>query len=850
MMIAEKRPITRQDAFVIAAGLIALASLYPFSDRLFDIACELAFVIGAISVLEMARNLRLFVRDDYPLFLAVSVGVVAALQLVHTATYPSLHLLGGGDANLTEQLQLAGGLLLAAAMLAAPFVAGRRLALLPLVGCYALVTGLILAVIFSGSAPPVLTAEGTATTLAITTNLLVAFALAFAVGLTRRRRKRIEPALATVVEIALCVAALGWLLRIFLPVDEFTHLIGVLFIALLYVAVTKNGLARPTTLMVAELKEHGEHEARGRTRALAQLRDSDERYRTVFEQSPAGLLLFDRKLVVTGCNARLCELLKSPEEAIVGRDLHELPDAQLVAQISAALEGQTGVFEGRLRNTFHGGEELFISARAAPLVNAYDESTGGIAIIVDLTESKRAEELIERLAFRDTLTGLPNRTLLRDRLRRALLAAPRSAAQLTVLCLNLDHFADTNHLVGNAGADRMLQEVAARLESVVRATDTVARWGADEFIVLLPEAKGTEGATRVAEELAHALVAPFEVDDRTIALTASVGVALFPHDGADAETLLEHAAIAKGRAKAADGNSLRFYDAAAGREVMERVALEDELRRALHEHEFVLYYQPQVDLERAHIVGVEALVRWQHPQRGLVAPIAFLPVVETMGIMEELTAWVVAEACRQAAAWQRGGHAVRMAVNLSARDFHGGRVIAVVDAALGVSGLAPQWLEVELTETAIVEDTEATARQLEALRARGITVALDDFGTGYSSLSHLRTLPISRVKIDRSFVSRVAVDGRDAAIVCAMIDLIHSLGLEATAEGIESEEDLAFLRGCSCDLGQGYLFSRPLPAEACAELLGRKVQSYATSVADRASSDITPSATLVTGRDT
>jgi diguanylate cyclase (GGDEF)-like protein len=516
----------------------------------------------------------------------------------------------------------------------------------------------------------------------------------------------------------------------------------------------------------------------------------------------------------------------------VGSDLHALPDAQLVAQIGSALEGQTGVFEGRLRNVFNGGEELFISARAAPLVNADEESAGGIAIIVDLTESKRAEELIERLAFHDTLTGLANRTLLRDRLRRALLAAARGRSPLAVLYLDLDRFADANHLLGQAGADRVLQTVAARLETVVREADTVARWGADEFILLLPEARGTDAATRVAEELARALAAPLEIDGHAITLTASVGIALFPHDGTDAEMLLEHAAIATAHAKAADGNCLRFYDAAVGREVRERVELEGELRRAISEREFVLFYQPQVDLESAHIVGVEALVRWQHPQRGLLPPDAFLPVVETMGLMEELTAWVAAEACRQAAAWQRAGRPVRMAVNLSARDFRSERVTTAVDAALSASGLEPQWLEVELTETAIVEDIEATARQLEALRARGITVALDDFGTGYSSLTHLRTLPIRRVKIDRSFVSRAAGDGRDAAIVGAMIDLIHSLGFEAIAEGIETEQDLAFLRGHACDLGQGYLFSRPVPAEACAELLRDDLCLPAAAVAD------------------
>jgi EAL domain-containing protein (putative c-di-GMP-specific phosphodiesterase class I) len=330
------------------------------------------------------------------------------------------------------------------------------------------------------------------------------------------------------------------------------------------------------------------------------------------------------------------------------------------------------------------------------------------------------------------------------------------------------------------------------------------------------------GATHVSEQLVQALAVPLQIDGRALALTASVGIALFPQDGIDAEKLLKHVVMAKDQAKAADDASVRFYDAATGHDVMDRVALADDLRRALREGELVLYYQPQIELESDHIVAVEALVRWQHPQRGFLPPDAFVPIAESMGLIEELTTWVVNEACRQTAVWQEQGYYLRTAVNLSARDFRSGHVCAVVDAALADSGLAPQWLEVELTETAIVEDSEATAEQLTALRERGVTVALDDFGTGYSSLSHLRTLPISRVKIDRAFVSRAAVEEREATIVGAMIGLIHSLGLEAIAEGIETEADLAFLRDQACDLGQGYLFARPLPADECSELLSRR----------------------------
>jgi diguanylate cyclase (GGDEF)-like protein/PAS domain S-box-containing protein len=822
MALDNQRAITAKDVLLVSLGLVGLVALYPLSDRLFDMACELAFVIGAVSVLEMARKLRWFVSDDYPLFLATSVAFVAALQLAHAAADPRLALLGAGDSNLGEQLQLASGIVLGVAMCIAPWLAGRRLRFVPWLGAFALGCGVLLAAIYWWHVfPSAIQADGSASSTTQVIDVLVAGALCAAGALTYRQRRRLNPALARAVEVALLCAAVGWLLRIFLPSDDITRLTSVLFIALVYIAVAENGLARPTALMVSDLKEHDEQATRERGQALSQLRLSEERYRTVFDQSPAGLLLFDSELIVTRCNARLSELFHNPEEAIVGYDLHSLSEPGLAAAIGAARDGALGVFEGRFENPFNEGKELWISARTAPLFDACGRPAGGVGIIVDLTESKRAEELIERLAFNDTLTGLANRTQLRDRLRAALLGVARAHWQVAVLYVDLDRFAAVNDLVGHAGADRVLQEVAARLAPLVRATDTLARWGGDEFVVLLGDVNGEEAATRVAEQIAAALAAPWRIDGRQFALSASLGLAVAPHDGSDAETLLEHVAIAARRAKAAGGATFRFYDAEMGREVSERVRLEAELRLALERHEFVLYYQPQVDLARNEITGVEALVRWQHPQRGLLPPAAFLGLAESTGLIEQLTAWVVDEACGQAAAWRdQGAPQLRMAVNLSARDFRSERVVGVVAGALERSGLAPSLLEVELTETAIVEDGAATARQLEALQDLGVTVALDDFGTGYSSLSHLRTLPISRVKIDRSFVSQVSDERRSAAIVGAMVDLIHSLGLEAIAEGIETQEDLNFLRGYACDLGQGYLFSRPIPAGECAKLLG------------------------------
>jgi diguanylate cyclase (GGDEF)-like protein/PAS domain S-box-containing protein len=823
MASGKQRVITGRDMLVVSLGLTGLTALYPLSDRLFDSACELVFVIGAVVVLEMARRLRWFVSDDYPLFLAVSVAFVAALQLAHAAADPRVALLGASDSNLAEQLQLASGIVLACAMCIAPWFAGRRLRLVPWLVGFVLGCGVLAVTIYWWHLFPVaVEADGGASGAAWLIEALVAAALGSAVWMTHRQRRHLSPALVRAVEVAVVCAAIGWLLRIFFPSDDITRLTNVLFIALLYLAVTENGLARPTALMLNDLKEHDEQATRERGQALGQLRVSEERYRIVFEQSPVGLFLFDSELIVTRCNARLAELVQRPQEKFVGYDLHELAESGFAAAVRAARDGTLGVFEGNFTSTFNAGKERWISARTAPLLDGCGQSAGGVGIIVDLTESKRAEDLIERLAFNDTLTGLANRTLLRDRLRAALLGVARSQRRLAVVHIDLDRFAAINDLVGHAGADRVLQDVATRLAPLVRNTDTLARWGGDEFVVVLVDVSGEEAATRVAEQIAAALSASWNSDGQQFALSASLGLAIAPHDGSDAETLLEHAAIATRRAKAAGGARSFFYDAEMGREVNSRVRLEAEMRQALEGGEFELYYQPQVDLLSNQIAGAEALVRWQHPQRGLLAPAAFLDVAESTGLIEQLTAWVVDEACAQAAAWlAQGGPALRMAVNLSARDFRGERVVGLVAGALERSGLAPSLLEVELTEAAIVEDGPSTARQLEALRELGVAIALDDFGTGYSSLSHLRQLPIARVKIDRSFVTQVADDPRSATIVRAMVGLIHGLGLEAIAEGIETEGDLAFLRDHGCDLGQGYLFSRPVPAEEFAKLVDR-----------------------------
>jgi diguanylate cyclase (GGDEF)-like protein/PAS domain S-box-containing protein len=810
--------ITRGDILTIAAGLTVLAAVMLLSPAAFDLAWILVYTVAAACALEMARNLRWFVRDDYPVFLALSVAVVAALQLLHVAAELGLVPLGSRSHEAAGQIALATGFVLAGSMLVAPFILGRRIRPALWVVAITLTAGLFVAAIVWWHVFPAVLEETGVSAFAQAGDLVIAGMLLAGGALTWRRRRLLQPEFHAAMQIALAGAALGWALHAFLRSDDITHLMSVLFIALICIAITRNGLARPTTLLFSQLREDKLQAARMRELTLEELRVSEQHYRTVFEQSPAALFLFDTSLRATGCNARLAKLLRSPEESIIGADLRDLAEPNLIAVSESALSGQLGVYEGEFR-LGPGRDEQWVSVRAAPLFDAAERVGGGIGIIVDTTEGKRAEQLIERLAFHDALTGLANRTLLRDRLRQTLASSGRSGTGVALLYVDIDRFADLNHLLGRAGADHVLQAVAARLQPIVREADTIARWGADEFVVVLQDVQGSDGALRVATKVHAALADPWHWEGHSFDVTASVGIALFPSDGEDADALLEHVMIAAQEAKDRGGDTYQLYDHVMGSEVAQRIEIEHELRLAIEREELELFYQPQIDLATESMVGVEALVRWRHPARGLLPPAAFLPVAESTGLIEDLTAWVIGEACRQAAEWQAIGYRpLRVAVNLSARDFKSGGVAEMVDAALRESGLSAEWLEVELTETAVVADTDSTASQLQALRARGVAIALDDFGTGYSSITHLQTLPILRVKIDRSFVSGVCEDERAAAIVGALITLINSLGLEAVAEGVESADELAFLRANGCAIGQGYFFSRPLPAADLAAL--------------------------------
>jgi diguanylate cyclase (GGDEF)-like protein len=427
---------------------------------------------------------------------------------------------------------------------------------------------------------------------------------------------------------------------------------------------------------------------------------------------------------------------------------------------------------------------------------------------------KVAEHQMEYLAHHDALTGLPNRILVQDRFDQARAHADRSGLKIALLFLDLDNFKTINDSLGHTVGDALLKQIAGRLTECVRDTDTISRQGGDEFLVVLPALHHTDDAAPVLGKLMEHLREPILADGHELATSVSIGIAIYPDDGRDFDTLLKKSDTAMYRAKGAGRNAYRYFDEQMNVEAVEHLSLRNDLRRALDRSEFVLHYQPQLDLTTGAVVGVEALMRWNHPERGLVAPGHFIPLAEESGLIVPMSVWVMQEACRQAMRWRAAGLPdLLMAVNLSAVQFRRGDVEQTVMQALAVSGLNPEFLELELTESTLVYESEAVLETLQRLKQRGVRLSIDDFGTGYSSLSYLKRFAIDKLKIDQSFIRDLAVDPDDAAIVRAIIQMAHSLGLKALAEGVETAEMLARLRVFGCDEVQGYHFARPMPAQ-------------------------------------
>lgn len=586
---------------------------------------------------------------------------------------------------------------------------------------------------------------------------------------------------------------------------------GEVFWASLRLSVMRNDYGQPVALIgyLSDITER------------IKAREMLELHARIFNDSEEGILITDANLAIVSVNAACCRITGYAAEEMIGQSPRLLQsgrhDKGFYEEMWRAIDSR-GNWRGELWDKRKNGEAFPIWISISVVRNAQGRITHYFAIMSDVSERKRSEEQIHYLAYFDVLTGLPNRSLFFRLTDQALLEAKRDQAHAALLFVDLDRFKPINDSLGHEVGNQLLRQVATRLREALRAEDVVARLGGDEFAVALFDIAQRDHAANVARKLLDVLKEPFRIHNHELKLGASIGIAIYPEDSPDTETLLRLADLAMYRAKQS-GEGYAFFSEELNRRALQRLRVEAGLRRALAQDELLLHYQPKVDIATGRVVGAEALVRWRHPETGMVPPGEFIPVAEESGLVVDIGNWVLNAACAQASAWRQAGlPPVKIAVNLSAREFApdlSERVKEVLDR----HGLPPSFLELEITEGVLAKSTEGVIRMMGELMSLGIGLSLDDFGTGFSSLSYLKRFPVDTLKIDRSFVTGIPGDANDCAIAGAIVSMAKQLRHTVIAEGVETQDQLAFLRQIGCDAIQGFLFSRPLDAASFEALL-------------------------------
>ncbi|HWA13762.1 MAG TPA: EAL domain-containing protein [Burkholderiales bacterium] len=571
-------------------------------------------------------------------------------------------------------------------------------------------------------------------------------------------------------------------------------------------------------LLRRELQRHG----RGSPEAtLADtLREAEARYHSLFRNSIDAILVLRPDGSILAANGEACRMLEYGEA-----DLRKLTRENIFDGGDGGVQSmmdelaRSGSARGEFRMVRRDGSRVPVELSAATFTDRAGQLCASM-IVRDITERRRAEEHIEYLAYHDELTGIPNRAHFQREFDRTVAMSQRYGLSCALLLVDLDRFKYINDTIGHQAGDQLLKQMAARLRACLRDSDVIARLGGDEFVILMQDAANMEAVTAVADKILEVASRPLIIDDQEFLVTASIGISVYPHDGADLQTLLRNSDLAMYRAKEAGKNGYQYFAPEMNVHSRTRMEIESALRGAIDRQEFVLHLQPKLQLSTLAVAGMEALVRWKHPERGLLNPGEFIGIAEETGLIVPIGDWVLEEACRHGQALREAGHRdLSVAVNLSARQLFDDELARRIADILRATGFPPQNLQLEITESAVMRDAEQAVRLLTALHATGVRMAIDDFGTGYSSLAYLKRFPIDCVKIDRSFVRDLPQNSDDVAITRSIIAMAHNMSLEIVAEGVETVQQLEFLRSCGCDEIQGFLFSEPLPAEAFARFL-------------------------------
>ncbi|MDD2829571.1 MAG: EAL domain-containing protein [Sulfuricurvum sp.] len=560
---------------------------------------------------------------------------------------------------------------------------------------------------------------------------------------------------------------------------------------------------------------------------------TDQYFETIFKEAPAGIFYYNTNLIIVDSNSEMMNILRIDSERMIGLDLTKLPDTSLNEALLAPTIGEKGYYEGPYK-TMYNKLDLWITLKTSPMYDTYGALTGGIAIVADISERIRAEEQMKHQAYFDALTDIPNRILLKDRIKQALAHYRRNGNILGILFLDLDHFKSINDSMGHHVGDALLIETALRLSRVCREGDTVARLGGDEFVILLSDLGmeahiAANNAESVAEKIHDVLSMPFDIGlNEPIVTTSSIGITLVSSGDQSADDLLKFADTAMYQAKKEGRNTTRFYQEQMDQWIKKRLSLENALRSALKNNELELYYQPVIEIGTKKIIGAEALLRWNHPQMGMIMPDEIISIAEESGQIVGIGEWVLREACTQFVQWRTShvtkSYIERIAVNVSAMQFRQSDFIDRVIHIVAETGIVPSMLELELTESMVIDNIDTVIEKMNRLRRAGISLSMDDFGTGYSSLTYLKRLPFTTLKIDRSFVRDIMSDKDDAALVETILSMASIFNFDVIAEGVETIEQFEFLQRHQCQYFQGFLCSKPMNADAFEVLLDRDIQ--------------------------
>jgi diguanylate cyclase (GGDEF)-like protein/PAS domain S-box-containing protein len=561
-----------------------------------------------------------------------------------------------------------------------------------------------------------------------------------------------------------------------------------------------------------------------------QYKQLNQRYELILNAAGEGIFGIDKNSTITFINPAAEKVLTYPKNILVGQPFATLlkiaPPVNEIETVWQEADIYTACSQGNIFHkddtafAKHDGSLLPVEFTASPIHNAFDEYEGVVIVFSDITLRKTVEEQLTNLALYDHLTKLPNRLLFEKTISQSLARSRRNNKLMALMFLDLDHFKDINDRLGHDVGDLLLKGVSDRLISCIRETDTVARLGGDEFAIILDELSVTEDAAAIAEKIINALVPPFYLNGNEVNATTSIGIAVYPMSGDTIQTLTKNADIAMYQAKQSGRNNYCYFTDTMNEKVRFKLEMVHNLRYALERNELELYYQPKIELKTRKIVGAEALLRWHHPELGTLLPTEFLQIAEETGMMPKIGSWVIEQACQANKSWEHiGDNRIRVAVNLSTTQLSQDDLVSIIKQALDNSHLSPDLFEIEITETSLVNHSEKAMATIINLHKLGIHISIDDFGIGYSSLSYLKQLPVDSLKIDQSFVRDLSIDSNDAAIIKAVTALAHNLGLGVVAEGVETEEQLAFLETNECDQVQGFFFSTPLSATEMAKLL-------------------------------